>query len=383
MDWQLQNFESESFIRDFWQKKPCVIRNAFGDVKSPISPEELAGLACEEDVHSRLILEKDGNSPWQLRYGPFKESDFLALPDSHYSLLVSECEKWLPEFADLLESFRFLPGWRIDDVMISYAPPGGSVGPHIDEYDVFLLQIEGKRDWQFSEKRIQSPALLPDLDLAILASFKGDQQAVLEPGDMLYLPPGIAHHGVAVDACMTCSVGFRAPTATEVLESFALEIDKRELGLQRYQDPDLETDRDTGEITSNEVKHFRQMVANLLDQPENLWIDSIGKLLSDAVVSDLSEATDFRRFDDLLDHQWMVNPDSKFLYHRDNETIRFFYNGQVSELTNTSASLSVIRQLCRCTELPVELLKQCRESLELESLLLDMANRTALLPMID
>ncbi len=383
MDWHLQNFDHEAFIRDYWQKKPCVFRQAFTDVVSPISPEELAGLACEEDVHSRLVMEKGGTGPWQLRYGPFKEDDFLSLPDSHYSLLVSECEKWLPEFTGLLDSFRFLPKWRIDDVMISYAPAGGSVGPHIDEYDVFLLQIKGQRNWQYDTARIDNPTLIPGLDLAILESFDAEQQAILEPGDMLYLPPGIAHHGVAVDGCMTCSVGFRAPTSTEVLESFAMEIDKKELGAQRYRDPDLETNRDTGEITSVEIGNFRHMVEKLLDQPDSLWVDSIGKLLSDTVIDESDETSKFTNFEQLLGGEWMINPDSKILYHRDDTAIRFYCNGQVTELLNTTSRLKAVQQFSSCVELPMLLVKQCQQDSELNQLLLDMANRNALIPMID
>jgi 50S ribosomal protein L16 3-hydroxylase len=145
--WQLRDFDSAEFINRYWQKQPCVVRNAFLSLdemrEQLVSPEELAGLACEEDVHARLVIEKDGTSPWQLRYGPFEEQDFLKLPETHYSLLVSECEKWFPELTDLLNQFRFIPDWRIDDLMISYAPTHGSVGPHIDEYDVFLLQAMG------------------------------------------------------------------------------------------------------------------------------------------------------------------------------------------------------------------------------------------------
>jgi len=383
MNWHLQNFDHEAFIREYWQKKPCVIRQAFADVVSPISPEELAGLACEEDVHSRLVIEKGGAGPWQLRYGPFKEDDFLSLPDSHYTLLVSECEKWLPEFSGLLDSFRFLPKWRIDDVMISYAPAGGSVGPHIDEYDVFLLQIEGQRNWQYDNTRIDHPALIADLDLAILESFSAQQNAILEPGDMLYLPPGLAHHGIAINGCMTCSIGFRAPTSTEVLESFALEIDKRELGAQRYRDPDLETNRHTGEITSTEIGNFRHMVEKLLDQPDSLWMDSIGKLLSDTVIDESGDALNFTNFEQLLSDEWMINPDSKILYHLDNASIRFYCNGQVTELTNTANRLKAVQQLCTDIELSVFLVKQCQQDPELNHLLLEMANRNALIPVID
>ena len=142
---KLQGLDTAEFVSRYWQKKPCLLRGALAGFESPVTPEELAGLACEEGVHCRLVIEDGGEKPWQLRYGPFVEQDFLDLPDTRYSLLVSECEKWLPELGDLLDCFRFIPDWRIDDLMISYAPEGGSVGPHVDEYDVFLIQAMGRR----------------------------------------------------------------------------------------------------------------------------------------------------------------------------------------------------------------------------------------------
>ena len=140
--WQLNNFDIDDFLANYWQKKPLLIRQALPGFKSVLSPEELAGLACEEGVHSRLVLEKDGDIPWQLNYGPFVEEVFTSLPATHYSLLVSECEKWIPELQELVDCFNFIPKWRIDDLMISYAPEHGSVGPHIDEYDVIAYRDE-------------------------------------------------------------------------------------------------------------------------------------------------------------------------------------------------------------------------------------------------
>ena len=380
MNWVLQNFDSEEFIARYWQKQPCLIRNAFVDLESPVSPEELAGLACEEEVHSRLVLEKGGNSPWQLRYGPFEEADFLSLPETHYSLLVSECEKWIPEFSDLLECFRFLPAWRIDDVMLSYAPPGGSVGPHTDGYDVFLLQIEGQRNWQYTDKRVDNPTLLADLDLAIMQNFIADQQAILKPGDMLYLPPGIAHHGVAVDPCLTCSIGFRAPTATEVLESFTLEIDKKELGLQRYSDPDLETNRHFGEITDTEIDRFRRLVLGLLEQPQKHWLDTVGKLLSDSVVSESADPVIISNIAELKTHDWTINPDSKMLYHRQDSQIRFYYNGQVIELPYTDTRLDFVQKLCANTDICLDSNNKWQNDEALTQLFLAMINSEAILP---
>jgi len=378
--YKLQNLDLDIFLKEYWQKKPCLIRQAFNHFESPISPEELAGLACEKEVHSRLVLEKGGAKPWQLKYGPFEESDFLALPETHYSLLVSECEKWVPEFSDLIEEFRFIPNWRIDDLMVSYAPAGGSVGPHIDEYDVFLLQAEGHRHWQYNDKRTTNLDLIPDTDLAILQTFEFDHEATLAPGDMLYLPPGVAHFGEAVDRCLTCSIGFRAPTATEVLESVALEIDRAELGSKRYSDPLLETNRHPSEVTPFEMSQFKAMITTLLDQPDALWQNAIGKLLSDGVMGEIGEFDVPTEFDALCKYRWVKNVDSKMLYYLANENLQFYCNGEMYQLSTSDAVIDVIQTLCSQRRLSPSLLNACATIVPLEQLMLSLANTSAILP---
>ena len=377
---QLQGFDKFEFIHQYWQKKPCLIRQAIPDFESPITPEELAGLACEEEVHSRLVIEKDGNSPWELSYGPFPEEVFLALPETHYSLLVSECEKWIPELADLIDLFRFIPDWRIDDLMVSYAPPGGSVGPHTDEYDVFLLQAQGHRKWQYSNRRVDNPVLIPGLDLAIMQHFSGDQEAILEPGDMLYLPPGIAHHGVAVDACMTFSIGFRAPTAIEVLESFTLEASRQNSALNRYSDPDLETSRHFAEITQQEIDRFRAMALAAMEQPEYLWVDSVGKLLSDSIVA--SKDPDFAptRRHSLFEQNWTISPESRMLYYCSDSDISFYCNGQCYKLPNSDSVIDFIQNLCEVRFLSAASIEACRMQKPLIEMLFELEKTGALLP---
>jgi len=376
----LQGFDKFEFIQQYWQKKPCLLRQAIPDFESPISPEELAGLACEDEVHSRLVIEKDGNSPWELSYGPFREEVFLALPETHYSLLVSECEKWIPELAELIDLFRFIPDWRIDDLMVSYAPPGGSVGPHTDEYDVFLLQAQGKRKWQYSNRRVDNPALIADLDLAILQDFSGDQEAILIPGDMLYLPPGIAHHGIAVDACMTFSIGFRAPTAIEVLESFTLELGRQNSDLNRYTDPDLEISRHFSEITQQEIDRFKAMVLSVMDQPEYLWVDSVGKLLSDSMVAGNHPDTPPARRNDIFKNNWLINPESRILYYRGDSDISFYCDGQCYKLPNSDLTIEFIQNLCEFRFLSRASIDACRTQKPLIEMLFELEKTGALVP---
>ena len=383
MIWQLQGFDRVEFIQRYWQKKPCLMRQAFASLQLPVSAEELAGLACEEGVHSRLVIEKDAETPWQLSYGPFSEDDFRSLPESHYSLLVSECEKWIPEFAGLLDEFRFVPCWRIDDLMVSYAPVGGSVGPHSDEYDVFLLQVQGHRKWQYTDNRVENPALIAGLDLAIMQDFNPDQEVELAPGDMLYLPPGIAHHGVALDPCLTCSIGFRAATAVEVLESFILEADRQELGSQRYADAELEVNRHFAEITDAEIERFKALVLSLLDAPRQLWIDSVGKLLSDTVIDDFSPGQSPARLDELLAFDWIINLDTKMLYHRGDSSISFYCNGQCWQLPNSDPVIAVVQALCEHRVLKAATIEACGSQQVLSRLLLDLVNNGAIVQAIE
>ncbi len=376
--WALQNLDIEDFVTQYWQKKPCVIREAFADFELPVTPEELAGLACEEDVHCRLVIERDDGS-WQLRYGPFEERDFLALPERNYSLLVSECEKWMPELNALLDPFRFIPDWRIDDLMLSYAPEGGSVGPHVDEYDVFLLQASGARRWRYGAKRLENPVLIPDLELAILEEFKHDHEIELHPGDMLYLPPGIAHHGVALEPCMTCSIGFRAPTAASVLESFALETERLDQRVQRYTDPELELDRHSAEISNNEIARLRTLASGLMQEADALWPDAVGKLLSDSAV--VAEVDDDQPvfISDLLAADWLRHPETRLLFHQTADAIRVYYNGRAHALPQSPEVLACVQQLCQRHEWSQALIKRCIEVEPIAELLLELATNGAII----
>ncbi len=377
--WRLQGFDSDEFVSRYWQKQPCLLRNAFADFQSPVSPEELAGLSCEADVHCRLVIENGDDGPWQPRYGPFEEDDFLKLPDSGYSLLVSECEKWMPEFEELVRQFYFIPDWRFYDLMISYAPPGGSVGPHIDEYDVFLLQAMGSRRWQYNDSRIDNPQLIADLDLAILEEFEPDREVVLNPGDILYLPPGCAHHGVALERCMTYSIGFQAPDAPATLESFALEIERIGIDTQRYNDSDLELDRHSAEITDAEIARFKALTIGLLEQSPQLWRDVVGKMLSDSAVAQENEGDQPVYVSDLQAGSWVRHPDTRLCFHESQQDIRVYCNGRMHELPRSDENRMLLQQLCEQHEWPVELINRCVDNDALEKLLVELATTHAIL----
>lgn len=253
----------DTFLREAWQSRPLLMRQALPGFRSPLSADELAGLACEPSVESRLVLEQ-GARPWEVRHGPFDDADFAALPESHWTLLVQDVDKHVPAVADLLDAFGFIPDWRFDDIMVSYAADQGSVGPHLDEYDVFLIQAEGRRRWQIAPPPAGEPDLVPGLDLAILERFQGSEQWVLEPGDLLYLPPGVPHWGIAEGPCMTWSVGLRAPDWRELATGWCDEAIARRLPRARYGDPGLRAQRHRGEITADLRSSLRERIETAL-----------------------------------------------------------------------------------------------------------------------
>jgi len=246
------------FLDEYWQKKPLLIRAALPGFDGFLSPEELAGMACEEDVQSRLVTQF--KQDWQLQQGPFEEEDFLKLPDKGWTLLVQAVNQHLQDGADLLQQFDFIPHARLDDLMISYAPDGGGVGPHFDSYDVFLLQGQGQRLWRISGQT--DLALVEDAPLRILANFHADEEWVLNPGDMLYLPPHLPHWGIAIGDCMTYSIGFRAPSQQELASEFLAFLQEKPQPHRLYADPDLALQAHPAELHA----HMIDKVANMLEQ---------------------------------------------------------------------------------------------------------------------
>lgn len=236
------------FLRDYWQKRPLLIRNAFPGYVSPIEPEDLAGLACEDGVLARIVEHDRARDAWTVRTGPFDEALFPGMPDHDWTLLVQDVDKWDLDVRALLAHFRFLPRWRMDDIMVSFAAPGGSVGPHVDQYDVFLLQAQGHRRWQIDASPDPDTRFRDDAEIKLLRHFHASHDWLLAPGDMLYLPPGVPHNGVAEDACLTISVGMRAPSAAELLDDYVAALTGQADEGLRYADPDLAVPADPFEI---------------------------------------------------------------------------------------------------------------------------------------
>ena len=283
----LGDIDYATFLKDYWQKKPCLIRGAYPDTRGFISREELAGLSLESGLESRLVIEKAGEHPWQVLQGPFRAQSFKSLPPTHWSLLVQGVERVSPHASALLDDFRFLPNWRLDDVMISYAPDQGSVGPHVDNYDVFLIQAAGRRLWKISAEAWPQNDFIPGLDLKILKSFTPTIEWTVAPGDMVYLPPRWGHHGIALGSSITYSIGFRAPDHKEIVAGFASFAADLIAGDWHYADPDLKLQMHPGEIASTTFERLEQILATYLQDGDALrnWFGMyITEPKSDAVV---------------------------------------------------------------------------------------------------
>jgi 50S ribosomal protein L16 3-hydroxylase len=244
------------FMRRHWQKRALLVPQAVPGAEACVSRSELFALAARDDVESRIVVRE--RSRWSTREGPFRKADFRQLPDRGWTLLVHGVNLHRPAADALLRRFAFIPYARLDDLMVSYAVPGGGVGAHFDSYDVFLLQGEGRRRWRVSRQR--DLALRPALPLKILARFRPTARWTLGPGDMLYLPPDYAHEGVAIDACTTYSIGFRAPSAQELGTAF-LDWLRDKLALDgRYADPGLRATREPARISARMQSEFGAML---------------------------------------------------------------------------------------------------------------------------
>lgn len=346
---QLHDFDAEVFLRDYWQKKPLLIKNPWKSWNNPLDPDELAGLACEEDVESRLITS--ASETWNVEHGPVPESRFGKLGKMPWTLLVQAVDHHVPEVAALIEPFRFIPNWRIDDVMVSYATDGGGVGPHFDQYDVFLIQGLGKRRWQVGALCNSDTELLPHDDLRLLAKFEARDEWILESGDILYVPPRIAHNGVAVgDDCMSYSIGFRAPARSELIAHYCDHLLGEMQDDDRYEDPDLQGQENPGEISAAAIAQLHTMITGkMLDR--DAFARWFGEYNSTPKYPDMDwqpeepirvEALRERLAGDV---PLSRNPASRFSFIRqDADSVLLFVDGECLECTQGTVALA--EQLC-------------------------------------
>lgn len=373
------------FLREYWQKHPLLIRDAFPGFRTPLSPDELAGLACMEGALARIVrhaqvspARRAGRGPggsgkakaadcakrpadpaagrsrhsasagppsprgahanggrWKVLTGPFDDATFARLPKAGWTLLVQDVDKWDADTDALLGHFRFIPSWRIDDVMISYATDGGGVGAHVDQYDVFLLQGLGRRRWSIDARPNPPTAFREDVELKLLETFSPTHTWTLEPGDMLYLPPGVPHDGVAVGECMTLSIGMRAPAAGELLFDFAAHLAESLPESQRFADPDLEPAADPGEIDDVALRRARRTlgaVAAALD--DDAFADWFGAFVTRYRIAQVAappgRPVDRAALAERLPHASLErDPWSRFAWRRRGRSARLYVAGSV------------------------------------------------------
>ena len=344
------SLSTENFLEQHWQQKPLLVRQAVDTAGLDIDPAELAGLCCDTEAPSRIVIEH-GETPWQMKVGPFEEKDFTSLPATHWSLLINDIENYLPELRAFIEPFRFLPDWRIDDLMISYATDQGSVGPHLDEYDVFRIQLQGQRQWSITEKPDFDDSLLTGTDLKILQNFQPDQQWDLLPGDMLYLPPGVPHHGVALGECMTLSVGFRAPSSAELVQSWLDDIADSEAFRGRFSDAKRQSQADSGEIAQQDLAGLKAILMQGIKESSDSLDAWLGKYLTEGKRPDpaLLEAFDIQARDDipalLTEEDYQRFPGTRLAYIAGENKISLFVGGL--EFSLDHKHLKAVQYLCR------------------------------------
>jgi len=255
------------------------VRGAVPGFRDPVTPARLLALAARDGVESRLVRERGGARPWEVTPGPLPAERVRRLGPSHWTVLVQNVDAHVAAVADLIDLFDFLPRWRVDDVMISLAAPQGSVGPHVDSYDVFLLQGRGRRRWRVAEHFAETH--VPGLDLRVLRGFRAEREWVLGPGDMLYLPPGVAHHGVALEECLTYSIGFRAPSHYDLVAGFLQRVVAGVDRSRLYADPDLAPAAEPGEIPAAALSRLRRIVADGANASADAFVLFAGEHLTE------------------------------------------------------------------------------------------------------
>ena len=326
----LGGLRASEFLRDYWQKKPLLVRNAFPDLATLLEPDELLELAETEEAESRVIVE-DGAEPWEVRQGPFHSTVWRKLKGKKWTALVQAVDHYLPPLADLLDHFAFVPEWRIDDVMVSYAVPGGSVGAHFDQYDVFLLQGPGQRRWQLGEPCNDQTPRVEHAQLRLIADMPVSFDEILGPGDLLYVPPGLGHHGVAQTECLTYSVGFRAPSLGHILEQVVDAVLLDRGTDQLYGDAGRALPTHPAELGLSDVTTLATTLQSWLQQPL-LFQTALAPFLSEAKYDDYEPEgepctlADLRAaLNDGID--LLRDPASRWLWESQTQT--FWRNGEV------------------------------------------------------
>lgn len=271
---------ADRFLAGYWQKRPLFMPGALEHLVPALGPDEIAWLATLPDVESRLVFRDREHDGYRLEHGPFDEAELTRLPDRDWTLLVQDVDKHLPVMRDWFSVVGFVPDWRIDDLMISVAAPGGSVGPHSDNYDVFLCQTDGRREWRVAAADA-GLARVEHGELSLLEPFEVDNALVSRPGDVLYLPPGVPHWGIAIDLCVTLSIGMRAPEWAD-FERLAGAAPTSAAERRFYSDPDLEPgEARPGRISGAALRRARSFYEPAADLDERRFAELFGRIVTE------------------------------------------------------------------------------------------------------
>ncbi len=322
----LGGLSPQVFLRRHWQKRPLLVRRALPGFRGVIGKRALFALAARDEVESRLVERgKDrtgrGGQRWTVMHGPLKKSSLRKAGARNWTLLVNGVNCYSEAAEALLRRFAFIPQARIDDVMVSYAAPGGGVGPHFDSYDVFLVQGEGRRVWRLARPR--RFALVPQAPLRLIAGFRAEEELLLEPGDLLYLPPGWGHDGIALDPGFTCSVGFRAPRGAELAASFLDYLHERGLPDAAYRDPGLRPAAHPAQIGREMVDYAQHQLARIRWNRGDVE-DFLGRFLS-TPKANIVFSPSIRVFPRKMENKTVIlDPKTQMLYLGE----RFFINGE-------------------------------------------------------
>ncbi|EAR09649.1 hypothetical protein MED297_15859 [Reinekea blandensis MED297] len=341
-------FNSQEFLNTYWQQAPLLKRNALS-LHDIITADELAGLATEAEVESRLISGSNETEQWTLQHGPFSDDVFQTLPERDWTLLVQAVDHWVPEVRQVLAQFSFLPRWRIDDIMISFATDGGGVGPHFDQYDVFLVQLAGQREWKIGQMCDEDSDLVENIPVKVLSAFEEQDAWVLDPGDVLYLPPGVAHWGTSLGDSMTLSVGFRAPSDSETIAELGHFMSSMVSDFQRYGDAGISQRNQTPHAIEEEDIDRVQAIIKRLADDRSLVSEWFGQYVTEPKYDDMNVDTQDWSDESFMKH-WQHhplyrNPGSRLAYRE--QTL--FVDGQSYGVNATPEELHLI---CDCDVLP-------------------------------
>ncbi len=338
----LGGITAEQFLSEYWQKKPLLVRNALPEIINILEPNDVKELALEENVTARLIKQKDKDSnQWSVKSSPLIKGDFQKMPKL-WTLLVQAVDHYSFDLAALWKKFPFIPQWRRDDIMVSYAPKGGSVGKHFDFYDVFLVQGYGHRRWQLGQMCDADTAFIPGQPLKLLPDIEVNFDEVLAPGDLLYVPPGLSHYGVAEDDCLTFSFGFRMPNIADMMDRVSDKFSEDQL--LRNPLTDILRDQATaaGEITPVELEYLKtELLARL--QNSTVLDDAIISLMSEPKYPEnIPEAEEIGTGDleEALDQGYMLmlEPASRLLYTDEDNQLLFWANGEALYISESFAA---------------------------------------------